>query len=82
MGNDGGWCWLTISRDWRGQSVVPAGSLVSKPAHGTVQIGPADGVLRVAYRPDAGFAGQDVFKVRVVGFGARDTVPVHVTVGK
>jgi hypothetical protein len=80
MGNDGGWCWLSIGWVWRGDQVVPQAKLVFGPLHGAVQIAPVDGMLRVAYKPAPGYIGRDLFKVLITGFGEKNKVPVHVTV--
>jgi len=82
LSNDGGWCWLTVSYHRDSDTVVPSGQLGTPPNHGSVQIGPADGVLRVAYQPAPGFAGRDFFRVLVSGPGEQNTIPVYVTVTK
>jgi hypothetical protein len=82
MRNDGGWCWLTISENFGVRQVMPSHRMVTAPSHGSVQVGPADGILRIAYQPAAGFAGHDYFSVEVSGFGERETVPVHVTIAR
>ena len=82
LSNDGGWCWLTVSYHRDSDTVVPSGQLGTPPNHGSVQIGPADGVLRVAYQPAPGFAGHDFFRVLVSGPGEQNTIPVYVTVTK
>jgi hypothetical protein len=82
MRNDGGWCWLTISENFGVSHVMPSHRMVTAPSHGTVQVGPAGGILRIAYQPATGFTGHDFFSVEVAGFGERATVPVHVTVAR
>ena len=82
LSNDGGWCWLTVSYHTGSDTVVPSGQLGTPPSHGSVQIGPADGLLRVAYQPAPGFVGHDFFRVAVNGPGEHNTIPVYVTVTK
>jgi hypothetical protein len=82
MGNDGGWCWLLITRRFNGQPVQASGSVARPPSHGTIQIEPVNLQLRVAYRPSPGFAGTDTFEFIFSGTGQERTVPVQVTVSQ
>lgn len=81
MGNDGGWCAI------RYQALMPNGGytvaraeVAQPPAHGLAMVGTLDGMLRIAYRPQESFVGNDNFEVRLVG-PIPYTVPVRVTVG-
>jgi hypothetical protein len=67
--NDGGWCWnvVAISAPRMGKKAgitlsSNALTVASQPQHGQVAIADVeDGKVRIAYRPAAGFAGDDKF---------------------
>lgn len=81
MGNDGGWCMI------RYQLTMPNGGLsagelevTQPPMSGTVMVGTLDRLLRIAYRPNPGFTGQDAFLVLIKG-PIPYVVPIRVFVG-
>jgi hypothetical protein len=63
--NDGGWCWAdTYARsNWR--TLAATSVAVTHPSrHGHVLVGDIENQeVRVAYRPEPGFAGQDSFTI-------------------
>jgi hypothetical protein len=64
--NDGGWCWVdTYERsNWRTLSAISV-AVTKPPRHGRVQVRDIDNQeIRIAYQPEAGFAGQDGFSIR------------------
>jgi hypothetical protein len=63
--NDGGWCWAD-SNERSYWHIFSANSvaIAKPPKHGHVLVGDlANQNVRVAYRPEVGFAGQDSFTV-------------------
>lgn len=72
LGNDGGWCGLSVSPNG-------PGLLISRPAHGTVNIHQVGDVTRIDYTPARGFAGSDSFAVKMVPNDATLRVAVTVT---
>lgn len=63
VGNDGGWCGLTINNSGKPYA---AGLLVADPAHGKVYIHSVGDDTRIDYTPDHGFNGSDGFTVRLI----------------
>jgi hypothetical protein len=63
LGNDGGWCAITVSN---GGSPYSAGLLTSGPAHGKVLIHTVGSDTRIDYTPERGFAGADTFAVKLI----------------
>lgn len=63
--NDGGWCWVDSNeRSYWHTFLANSVAVTKPPRHGHVLVGDlADQNVRVAYRPEAGFAGQDSFIV-------------------
>ncbi|TCZ66560.1 hypothetical protein [Roseicella aquatilis] len=61
--NDGGWCGISVVRSGR---PFDAGLLVVRPQNGRVHVHTVGDATRIDYTPDAGFAGQDVFAVRML----------------
>jgi hypothetical protein len=76
LGNDGGWCGITV-RD--GSRPYAAGLLTSAPVHGKVLIHTVGDDTRIDYTPDRGFAGADTFSAKLIPGDA--TIRVSVTVG-
>jgi hypothetical protein len=76
VGNDGGWCAISVADD--GKSYA-AGLLTESPAHGDVYIHPVGNETRIDYTPDTGFAGKDVFAVRLLPGNPMVRVAVTVT---
>jgi hypothetical protein len=63
--NDGGWCWAdTYERNnWRTLSAISA-AVTNPPRHGRVLVRDIDNQeIRIAYRPEPSFGGQDSFTV-------------------
>jgi hypothetical protein len=75
VGNDGGWCGITVSNGGRPFS---AGLLTTEPAHGKVLNHTVGDNTRIDYTPDAQYRGPDAFAVRLIPGNA--TVSVSVTV--
>jgi hypothetical protein len=63
LGNDGGWCGITVSNGGRPYS---AGLLASAPAHGKVLIHTVGSDTRIDYTPARGFSGADAFSVKLI----------------
>ena len=63
VGNDGGWCGITVSNGGRPYS---AGLLASAPAHGKALIHTVGNDTRIDYTPVRGFTGSDTFSVRLI----------------
>lgn len=64
VGNDGGWCGLTVVQ--RSGEPYDAGLLTARPAHGTVLIHKVGDSTRIDYTPQQGFAGTDTFTVKLL----------------
>ena len=77
VGNDGGWCAITV--DNNGQP-FDAGLLTARPAHGHAYVHTVGDATRIDYTPNAGYAGPDSFAVRLLPTGA--VVRAEVTVAK
>lgn len=75
--NDGGWCAFLIHQD--GPKPYDAGLLTARPAHGTVLIHQVGDDTRIDYTPDAGFAGNDSFAVKLLPGDATLHVAATVT---
>jgi hypothetical protein len=63
VGNDGGWCGVTVAQGGR---PFAAGLLATRPSHGKVYVHPVGDATRIDYTPDVGFTGSDSFVVRLV----------------
>ena len=75
MGNDGGWCAITVNN---GGKPYSAGLLTTAPAHGKVLIHSVGDDTRIDYTPDAQYKGADTFVVRLIPGDA--TISASVTV--
>jgi hypothetical protein len=75
MGNDGGWCGITVAQDGK---PYDTGLLTQLPEHGTVYIHPVGDNTRIDYTPERGFSGADSFVVRLLS--GDPTLRVNVTV--
>jgi hypothetical protein len=75
MGNDRGWCAITVNNGGRPYS---AGLLTTAPAHGKVLIHTVGDDTRIDYTPDAQYKGADSFVVRLIPGDA--TISASVTV--
>ncbi len=81
MGQDGGWCMIRYQVAMVNSAPVMARAEVRQaPTQGSVMVGTLDGLLRIAYRPNPGFMGQDAFLVSLHG-PVSYVVPVRVFVG-
>ncbi len=76
VGNDGGWCALTLSTSGRPYS---AGLLTVRPAHGRVYVHTVGSTTRIDYTPATQYAGPDKFSVKMVPGDAVAQVTVTVT---
>jgi hypothetical protein len=63
VGNDGGWCGITVSQDGK---PYDAGLLTQEPEHGAVYIHPVGDDTRIDYTPEHGFSGADSFAVKLL----------------
>jgi hypothetical protein len=63
MSNDGGWCWLSLWANQGSMRYVPTFRVAQPPAHGQLVMGEVSNRARVAYRPAAGFAGEDRYRI-------------------
>jgi hypothetical protein len=75
LGNDGGWCAITVSN---GGKPFSAGLLTSEPSHGKVLIHTVGDNTRIDYTPDVRYRGADTFAVRLIPGDA--TISASVTV--
>jgi hypothetical protein len=76
LGNDGGWCGITVSN---GGKPYSAGLLASAPAHGKVLIHTVGNDTRIDYTPERGFTGTDAFSAKLIPGDA--TIRASVSVG-
>lgn len=76
VGNDGGWCAVSVARNGEPYS---AGLLVVRPNHGTVLIHTVGDATRVDYTPDRGYVGPDSFTAQMIPGDASMRVAVTVT---
>jgi hypothetical protein len=79
VGNDGGWCAITVTRKDIGP--YDAGLLTGRPEHGVVYVHTVGNDTRIDYTPNHGFAGPDNFTVTLLPGGAAIKVAVTVTPG-
>jgi len=80
MTNDGGWCAMHYQAlSPSGGFAVAPSEISVPPANGSAIVGTVDGVLRIAYRPNSSFTGNDQFEVRLIS-PIPYTVPVRVVV--
>ncbi|MGH7155255.1 MAG: Ig-like domain-containing protein [Acetobacteraceae bacterium] len=63
VGNDGGWCGITVALDGHPYA---AGLLSTQAAHGRVHIHPVGDNTRIDYTPDSRFVGPDSFVVTLL----------------
>ena len=77
--NDGGWCAIRHRFAWQGLVMAPPMTVLQPPRHGEVVLGALAGDLRLAYRPNPGYAGSDQFVVRLQS-PIPETIPVQVAV--
>src|SRR5579863_2303215 len=75
VGNDGGWCAITVSN---GGNPFSAGLLATEPSHGKVLIHTVGDNTRIDYTPDVQYRGADSFVVRLIPGDA--TISASVTV--
>jgi len=76
VGNDGGWCAISVSQP--GPKPYDAGLVIERPAHGRLNVHTVGSATRIDYTPDRGYAGPDSFAVKMVPGGA--TLKAAVTV--
>ncbi len=77
LSNDGGWCGIGLRQE-SGRPFA-AGLVQTRAQHGMVHVHTVGDDTRVGYTPDAGFAGQDTFAVRLLPGNAVLNVAVTVT---
>jgi hypothetical protein len=63
MGNDGGWCAITVSRNGKPYDTF---LLTTRPKHGRVLVHTVGDSTRIDYTPDRGYAGADAFTVKLI----------------
>ena len=64
VSSKGGWCWLNMSATTQGGMVYAPMYTVSRaPAHGELLMGEVSQKTRIAYKPTAGFTGNDSFVI-------------------
>jgi hypothetical protein len=76
VGNDGGWCAISVDRNGAPYS---AGLLMGRPAHGKVLIHTVGDATRIDYTPAPGYAGADSFTAQLLPGQALLRVAVTVT---
>jgi hypothetical protein len=77
LGNDGGWCGLTV-RQSPGKP-YDAGLLSVRPSHGSVLIHEVGDDTRIDYTPDHRYVGSDTFTVKLIPGNAMVSVSVSVS---
>ena len=75
VGNDGGWCGVTVAQSGRPFS---AGLVQTRAQHGQLNVHSVGDNTRVDYIPDPGFTGADSFAVKMVP--GNPVLTVNVTV--
>ncbi len=75
VGNDGGWCAISVAEDGRPYA---AGLLTVDASHGKVYVHQVGDATRIDYTPDRGFVGPDSFTVTLLP--GRPVLRVAVTV--
>jgi hypothetical protein len=63
VGNDGGWCGISLQR---GGSPYSTGLVTERSAHGSVVIHPVGDNTRIDYTPARGYRGTDTFAVKLI----------------
>jgi hypothetical protein len=63
MGNDGGWCAITVAR---GGKPFDSSLVTARPTHGKVLVHKVGDTTRIDYTPDRGYTGTDSFGVRLI----------------
>ena len=76
VGNDGGWCAVTVSQ--ADDKPYDVGLVTTRPAHGRLLVHTVGDDTRIDYTPETGFAGSDAYAVRLVP--GRVVLSVKVTV--
>jgi hypothetical protein len=61
MSNDGGWCWMDLSATQGSLQYLPTYRVSKAPVHGQVVMGAVGMKARIAFKPEAGFAGSDTY---------------------
>lgn len=77
VGNDGGWCGVTVAQS--GRKPFAAGLVQTRAKNGQLNVHSVGDNTRVDYIPDPGFAGADSFAVRLLPGNPVLTVNVTVT---
>ena len=77
VGNDGGWCAISVGRNGSPYSL---GLLTARPTHGQVYIHSVGDNTRIDYTPDPRYVGPDSFTARLVPGDA--VLRVSVTVSR
>jgi hypothetical protein len=78
MSGSGGWCWVDIWATMNSLKIVATYSVTRAPMHGEVLMGEVNQKMRIAYRPAAGFVGDDSFVI--VNRMTNSERPIAVTV--
>jgi hypothetical protein len=75
MSNEGGWCWVNL---WaRGEAATYR--VTKAPDHGQLAMGEVNKRTRVAYKPDAGFVGEDRYTLMDTTSNSQRLVAVTVS---
>ena len=78
VGNDGGWCGVTVAQS--GRKPFAVGLVQTRAQHGQLNVHSVGDNTRVDYIPDPGFAGADNFAVKLIP--GNPVLTVNVTVVK
>ena len=78
MSSSGGWCWFDLWATFGSLKYVGSYEVTQAPAHGEILMGEANQRARIAYKPAAGFVGEDSFVI--VNKMTNSHRPVAVTV--
>jgi hypothetical protein len=63
MSSSGGWCWFDVTATFGSLKYVASYDVTRAPAHGEILMGAANQRARIAYKPAAGFVGEDSFVI-------------------
>jgi hypothetical protein len=78
VGNDGGWCWFSLTATKGSLIYAPTYRVTRAPSHGELMMGEVDHRMRIAYKPVPGFAGEDTFDIANPVTNSERTVTVTV----
>ena len=79
MSNEGGWCWVNLWATRGSFQYVATYRVTKAPDHGQLAMGEVNKRTRVAYKPDAGFVGEDRYTLMDTTSNSQRLVTVTVS---